>query len=344
MAVSTHSRPKAAGSAIAAPTSSRICFNSQPPEGGWLMLTENRTLTLVSTHSRPKAAGICLARAKTKNLFQLTAARRRLDADNIAKCLDALFQLTAARRRLVCAMRGHRCIRVFQLTAARRRLASPATAPIRHAMCFNSQPPEGGWQYLIDNAEQFGLFQLTAARRRLGENQLIIQKGTIGFNSQPPEGGWVDFPAFHRACSVSTHSRPKAAGRVLNPTAYARCVSTHSRPKAAGPVRFHPKAALQFQLTAARRRLGTLAIADNISHRFQLTAARRRLVELPPPEPLPEPVSTHSRPKAAGRLMLKALRVMWRFNSQPPEGGWSHSGGIQISSKRFNSQPPEGGW
>ena len=55
--VSTHSRPKAAGAGYAAQARGFFGFNSQPPEGGWLMLTENRTLTLVSTHSRPKAAG-----------------------------------------------------------------------------------------------------------------------------------------------------------------------------------------------------------------------------------------------------------------------------------------------
>ena len=33
--VSTHSRPKAAGSLICAVLLAVICFNSQPPEGGW---------------------------------------------------------------------------------------------------------------------------------------------------------------------------------------------------------------------------------------------------------------------------------------------------------------------
>ena len=57
--------------------------------------------------------------------------------------------------------------------------------------CFNSQPPEGGWDYL----------RLCVSVR-------------ISFNSQPPEGGWDQ--ADCRAIVVrvvSTHSRPKAAGR-----------------------------------------------------------------------------------------------------------------------------------
>ena len=34
------------------------CFNTQPPEGGWLFKTSGGLMKhLVSTHSRPKAAG-----------------------------------------------------------------------------------------------------------------------------------------------------------------------------------------------------------------------------------------------------------------------------------------------
>ena len=35
-----------------------------------------------------------------------------------------------------------------------------------------------------------------------------------------------------------------------------------------------------------------------------------------------EAVSTHSRPKAAGRLNDRGINICGRFNSQPPEGGW----------------------
>ena len=56
---------------------------------------------------------------------------------------------------------------------------------------------------------------------------------------------------------------------------------------------------------------------------FQHTAARRRLVLDEDGEPKGILVSTHSRPKAAGF----GLDVLWvgiqRFNTQPPEGGWS---------------------
>ena len=35
------------------------------------------------------------------------------------------------------------------------------------------------------------------------------------------------------------------------------------------------------------------------------------------------PVSTHSRPKAAGSDASRAARADLSFNTQPPEGGWS---------------------
>ena len=36
-------------------------------------------------------------------------------------------------------------------------------------------------------------------------------------------------------------------------------------------------------------------------------------------------VSTHSRPKAAGRKKVIGEDKVHRFNSQPPEGGWGHT-------------------
>ena len=36
--------------------------------------------------------------------------------------------------------------------------------------------------------------------------------------------------------------------------------------------------------------------------------------------------------------------VRFRFNSQPPEGGWLNSVRINAAIVSFNSQPPEGGW
>ena len=55
-------------------------------------------------------------------------------------------------------------------------------------------------------------------------------------------------------------------------------------------------------------------------------------------------VSTHSRPKAAGRVRYRHTTFSQRFNTQPPEGGWAE-GVKQIGERKcFNTQPPEGGW
>ena len=55
--VSTHSRPKAAGSVLQGPCTFQRRFNTQPPEGGWARQPAQSGFDRVSTHSRPKAAG-----------------------------------------------------------------------------------------------------------------------------------------------------------------------------------------------------------------------------------------------------------------------------------------------
>ena len=124
------------------------------------------------------------------NLFQLTAARRRLAAVSYAGYSVAIFQLTAARRRLGLADIPERIRIEFQLTAARRRLVQN----------MQSMP--------VDI-----LFQLTAARRRLGQFCAValclihisthsrakaaglvktpVDEVQYNFNSQPREGGWA---------------------------------------------------------------------------------------------------------------------------------------------------------
>ena len=124
-----------------------------------------------------------------------------------------LFQHTAARRRLASYCRLRTAPPRFQHTAARRRLVYKSTPHAYSRSCFNTQPPEGGWNITK--------FSVTPTR---------------GFNTQPPEGGWAAQFA-HLICEglVSTHSRPKAAGGFIIPAStQVRPVSTHSRPKAAG--------------------------------------------------------------------------------------------------------------
>ena len=81
-----------------------------------------------------------------------------------------------------------------------------------HCTCFNTQPPEGGWVNADIVFKMAFQFQHTAARRRLA----LLQAVRLG------------------RTYVSTHSRPKAAGRNTSTISVVIVVSTHSRPKAAG--------------------------------------------------------------------------------------------------------------
>ena len=56
------------------------------------------------------------------------------------------------------------------------------------------------------------------------------------------------------------------------------------------------------------------------------------------------PVSTRSRPKAAGPPFALPYPQIGSFNTQPPEGGWLLRKPPKIFIRGFNTQPPEGGW
>ena len=142
------------------------------------------------------------------------------------------FQHTAARRRLVSQTAPVINAEGFQHTAARRRLA---IFHHKNDLCrrFNTQPPEGGW--LV-----YRRFQL----------------GMICFNTQPPEGGWA-IGAIPRVCvTVSTHSRPKAAG-VDGVALESVKERFNTQPPEGGWRRLtvKPWRRFRFQHTAARRRL-----------------------------------------------------------------------------------------
>ena len=209
--VSTHSRPKAAGStsAINAPVSA---FQHTAARRRLGNISQGRASSIrVSTHSRPKAAG-------TKFLGDV--ARRRFNtqppeggwADNYDVLrLVIEFQHTAARRRLASMVGVSGIEKLFQHTAARRRLGL----------------------LLSLSSSTFG-FQHTAARRRLVRTALRdLKPEIVSTHSRPKAAGKHDIETLRRM-EVSTHSRPKAAGCIIIDDPHKADVSTHSRPKAAG--------------------------------------------------------------------------------------------------------------
>ena len=167
-AVSTHSRPKAAGNRTDRDSGQRDGFNTQPPEGGW---------------SCSYCITVWIA------LFQHTAARRRLVFPIFTNTPLILFQHTAARRRLVFGFGvsspapvgfntqppegGWKSLILSTSTTmvsthSRPKAAGLARIASRYErQSFNTQPPEGGWAQPKKRIKSWLMFQHTAARRRL---------------------------------------------------------------------------------------------------------------------------------------------------------------------------------
>ena len=85
-------------------------FNTQPPEGGWI---KGRLLIayLYSFNTQPPEGGWRFSKARSNRHceFQHTAARRRLGIVNETETSSEEFQHTAARRRLVSAVLSDKC-------------------------------------------------------------------------------------------------------------------------------------------------------------------------------------------------------------------------------------------
>ena len=168
--VSTHSRPKAAGRKKVIGEDKVHRFNSQPPEGGWLEMIAHKIARI---------------------LFQLTAARRRLDGRRAG--LSREDKVSTHSRPKAAGILG--------------------VVGAHEPTCFNSQPPEGGWgsPAQIDSVSSW--FQLTAARRRLVKNK--VQRflfDNVSTHSRPKAAG-ITPEDIEVWALVSTHSRPKAAGQ-----------------------------------------------------------------------------------------------------------------------------------
>ena len=210
-------------------------------------------------------------------------------------------------------------------------------------------------------------FQHTAARRRLGRFEGTIYADKIVSTHSRPKAAGKDRLKGVYVENVSTHSRPKAAGSLI----FWRCwkiasfntqppeggwmknqrsakviqVSTHSRPKAAGVVAFLSQGLLRrFQHTAARRRLGHRRDSARMRDRFNTQPPEGGWRWLISGNIWRTVVSTHSRPKAAGKGTPRGGTCSQSFNTQPPEGGWYAVIPNTIRDIGFNTQPPEGGW
>ncbi len=105
----------------------KICFNTQPPEGG-------------CQPSRKRKAGC--------RQFQHTAARRRLSRESGLREYRNPVSTHSRPKAAVYHIRHIQRRRLgFQHTAARRRLSAHGQSVFWPLACFNTQPPEGGCLY-----------------------------------------------------------------------------------------------------------------------------------------------------------------------------------------------------
>ena len=188
--VSTHSRPKAAGYAAAAPCRHSTRFNTQPPEGGWWI---KKSL------------------ATTNQPFQHTAARRRL-VYLIGRCRsEPLFQHTAARRRLGRSKSSNKPIRPVSTHSRPKAAGGDAERPkfVLH-VSTHSRPKAAGFGNFLVNL--ICVVSTHSRPKAAGPPAPHPPPAQTRFNTQPPEGGWATRSAMSAGLPVSTHSRPKAAG------------------------------------------------------------------------------------------------------------------------------------
>ena len=113
---------------------------------------------------------------------------------------------------------------------------------------------------------------------------------------------------------VSTLSCPKAAGGTGCQAAIPGWVSTHSRPKAAGRRQiWYRSRYVGFKTQPPEGGWPNTSICKHHPGGFQHTAARRRLVAETENFPAKRAVSTHSRPKAAGFYRNKRFTMAITF-------------------------------
>ena len=104
-------------------------FNTQPPEGGWRGFQYFGSTIAVSTHSRLKAAGYAW--------YGAPAAR---DVSTHSRLKAAGFSLSEF------------CIISHVSTHSRLKAAGVACCTfLQFPKCFNTQPPEGGWETIVRN-------------------------------------------------------------------------------------------------------------------------------------------------------------------------------------------------
>ena len=148
-------------------TSEFMSFNTQPPEGGWLLLVGILVGQILFQHTAARRRLVCVwARIGHPKAFQHTAARRRLgDNNRYAYPFDS-FNTQPPEGGWIDDESLSKLQKLFQHTAARRRLVASLFYKLgKLAVSTHSRPKAAGCvRYRASNTTRF---QHTAARRRL---------------------------------------------------------------------------------------------------------------------------------------------------------------------------------
>ena len=167
-AVSTHSRPKAAGYRLGSSKSLDIVStHSRPKAAGPAERCDHTQHPSVSTHSRPKAAGSRWLDSSGEKMFQHTAARRRLASS--VRIFSSCFSFNTQPPE-----GGWRC-----------------ALPCRTATFgFNTQPPEGGWRTNGANPAQIGCFNTQPPEGGWIAAPLVKHIQRVSTHSRPKAAGY----------------------------------------------------------------------------------------------------------------------------------------------------------
>ena len=128
---------------------SRSCFNTQPPEGGWAAQFAHLICEgLVSTHSRPKAAGGFIIPASTQVRPVSTHSRPKAAGTCGLPVRRVGVVSTHSRPKAAGSEPFHRATYPAVSTHSRPKAAGTDFFNLlSKVVCFNTQPPEGGWAF-----------------------------------------------------------------------------------------------------------------------------------------------------------------------------------------------------
>ena len=170
MWVSTHSHPKVAATAKIKLKQLCCCFNTQPPEGGCVSKAVLFSRCCFSFNTQPPEGGCANSSqaAGLQKVFQHTATRRWL----LSKLKPnsqflGMFQHTATRRWLRSHYKKYHIQPLVSTHSHPKVAASLSLLANVMPPCFNTQPPEGGCDDVINKHYIDDVFQHTATRRWL---------------------------------------------------------------------------------------------------------------------------------------------------------------------------------